>query len=174
MKYSNFHSSCKNLTVRIHLTRMHSSRMRTAHLLTVSQHALPGGVPARRVCTCLGEVYLPRGVAALGCTCPGGVPARGCTCPGGVPARGVPAWGCTCQRWCTYQGVPAQVLPLWTEWQTGAKILPCPKLGLLAAKISRMKPTILTTPTSSNFQAINNLCLLDRLIDLHTVKYDLL
>ena len=29
------------------VTRMHSSRMRTARLLTVSQHALAGGVPAR-------------------------------------------------------------------------------------------------------------------------------
>ena len=47
-------------------TGMHSSRMRTARLLTVSQHALPGG-----------GMYLP-----------GGVPARGCTCLGGVPARG--------------------------------------------------------------------------------------
>ena len=44
---------------------MHFSRMRTARLLTVSQHALPGGVPAR-------GVYLP-----------GGVTAR----------RGVPVWG---------------------------------------------------------------------------------
>ena len=33
-------------------TRMHSSRMRTGRLLTVSQHALPGGVPAGG--------YLPR------------------------------------------------------------------------------------------------------------------
>ena len=52
-------------------TRMHSSGMRTARLLTVSQHALHRGVPA-------------------GGTFPGG-----CTCQGGVPAwgRGVPAWG---------------------------------------------------------------------------------
>ena len=62
-------------------TRMHSSRMRTARLLTVSQHALPGGVPAG-------------GVPAQGrCTCQWGVPAQGgvylpggCTCPGVVPA----------------------------------------------------------------------------------------
>ena len=52
---------------------MHSSGMRTAHLLTVSEHA----------------VWL------VGCTCPGDVPYRGvyllrgvCTCPGeGVPAQ---------------------------------------------------------------------------------------
>ena len=30
-------------------TRLHSSRMRTARLLTVSQHALCGGVSAREV-----------------------------------------------------------------------------------------------------------------------------
>ena len=41
--------------------------MRTAGLLTVSQHALMGGVPARggvpaQGGTCLGDVYLPRGV----------------------------------------------------------------------------------------------------------------
>ena len=45
-------------------TRMHSSRMRTACLLTVPQHALPGGVPAQ-------GVYLPGGVPAQGSTCPG-------------------------------------------------------------------------------------------------------
>ena len=77
--------------------RLHSSGMRTTSLLTVSQHALDGGVY-------LLGVYLPSG----GCTCPGGVPAGGgCSCGGylGVylPARGctclgsVPAWGCTCQ-----------------------------------------------------------------------------
>ena len=49
-------------------TRMHSSGMGTARLLTMSQHALWLG---EGECTC------------LGCTC------LGCTCPGGVPARGV-------------------------------------------------------------------------------------
>ena len=68
--------------------------MRTARLLTVSQHALPGGVPAR------------------------GVPAWGGYCPGGVPAGGVgvPVGGCTCPG-----GVPAEVLPPWTESQTRVK-----------------------------------------------------
>ena len=51
---------------------MHSSRMRTACLLTVSQHAL------------LGWVYLPRGVYLLG----GGYLPGGCTCQGGVLAQG--------------------------------------------------------------------------------------
>ena len=92
---------------------MHSSRMLTAHLLPVSpsMHG-SGGVPAWGVYL-FGEVYLPRGVPARGCTCqgvylPGGrvyppgvyLPMGG-TCP--VPAcGGVPAW---------WGGVPAQVLP---------------------------------------------------------------
>ena len=60
----------------------------------------------------IGGVYLLGGVPAWGVYLPGGTcPGRGCTCHGGVPA---------------------QVLPLWTEWQTGAKILPCPKLRLRA------------------------------------------
>ena len=51
--------------------------MRTARLLTISQHTLLGGVPAR-------------GVPAWGCTC-WGVPAQGVYLRGGVPAGGVPA-----------------------------------------------------------------------------------
>ena len=64
-------------------TRMHSSGMRTARLLTVSQHALwQGGVPAQR------GGALARGVPAQGVYLPGGVPTQG-----GVPAQ----WGvCTC------------------------------------------------------------------------------
>ena len=62
-----------------HNTRMHPNRMRTARLLTVSQHALLG-------------MYLPGGVPAGGrCTFPGGVPAQGeCTCAGGIPAQVLP------------------------------------------------------------------------------------
>ena len=57
-------------------TRMHSSRMRTTRLLTVSQHALPGG----GVC--------PEGVSAQGeCL------SRGSVCPGGVSAQEVSAQG---------------------------------------------------------------------------------
>ena len=91
---------------------MHSSRMRTTCLLTISQHAF-GGVAARG-CTCLG--CTARGVPAWGeylsggVYLPGGVPAqsvpagvyllRGCNCPGVYLPAGVPALG-----------VPAQVLP---------------------------------------------------------------
>ena len=85
-------------------TRMHSSRMRTDRLLTVSQHALLRGV------------YLPGEVPVQGVYLPGG-----CTCPGVYLPGEV-----------YLLGVPGQVLPLWTEWQTGAKILPCPKLRLRA------------------------------------------
>ena len=49
---------------------MHSSRMHTAHILTIGGWV--GGVPAQE------------GVPAQG-----GVPTRECTYPGGVPAQGV-------------------------------------------------------------------------------------
>ena len=101
---------------------MHSSRMRTARLLPVypSMH-----------CSHLG-VYLPKGCACWGCTCPGectcpgGVPVQGvylhmgvyllgsCTCLGGTCSGAVPARGCTCPGvylpgGCTYlRGVPAR------------------------------------------------------------------
>ena len=96
---------------KVFTTRMHSSRMRTARLLPVSPSMhCSGGVPAR------GE----------GCTCLGGVPAQGwgCTCPEGVPAQGVYLPGGVYLT----RGVPVQVfpLPMWTECQTGAKLLPCP------------------------------------------------
>ena len=119
---------------------MHSSGMRTARLLTVSQHALPGGYLPRGVYLLWGVPA--SGVPTLGCTCLGGVPAQGCTCPGGtypgVPAEGTclggTCWGaylprgCTCWR-CTCKGVLAWVgvylpgrgvylprsSPLWTD-----------------------------------------------------------
>ena len=70
-------------------TRMHSSRMRTARLLTVSQHALLGGVPARGVCICQGGVPVQGGVPAQeGVYLPGGTcPGRGVYLPGSVPAQ---------------------------------------------------------------------------------------
>ena len=91
------------------------------------------GVPAWG-CICLG-VYLPRGCTCLGGTCQEVYLPRGCTCWGCTYLWGVPAWGLYLPGGCTCLGVPAQVLPLWTEWQTGAKILPCPKLRLRAVII---------------------------------------
>ena len=65
---------------KIKTTSMHSSRMRTARLLTVS-HSIrrEGGV-------CLGGV------------CPGGVYPGGCVCPGGVCPQEVSAWGACLTR----------------------------------------------------------------------------
>ena len=90
----------------------------------------PGG-------TCLGVVYLlSGGCTFLGAYLPsGGVPAQwGCTCPVGVYLPGVylPG-GMYLPILCTCPGT----FPLWTEWQTGAKILPCPKLRLRAVTISQ-------------------------------------
>ena len=143
--------------------------MGTARLLTVSQHALLGGVPARGVYLPGGVVYLPRvgGVPAQGGVSAWGVylpvadlgKPRGTMAPGPVKISHKKD-GCqrqphrfhvsrpppltrlldpllTCQGgWCTCPGTP-----LWTEWQTGAKILPCPKLRLRAVNIgSRWRP----------------------------------
>ena len=44
---------------------------------------------------------------------------------GFLGSRGSPWWGVLCKAWW-------DTTPLWTEWQTGAKILPCPKLRLRA------------------------------------------
>ena len=79
------------------ITRMHSSRMRTAHLLSVSPSMhCSGGVPGPRgVYLVLGDVPCPRRVPGLrgvylvlgGCTW-----SRGCNWSlGGVPAQALPA-----------------------------------------------------------------------------------
>ena len=82
---------------------MHSSRIRTAHLLTVSQHALLGGMYLPGVCTYMEGVpawgvYLPRGVPGQGIPGQGMYLAEGCTClgeylPGGTYPGGVTAQG---------------------------------------------------------------------------------
>ena len=112
-----------------HVTRMHSSGMRTARLLSVSQHALLRGVCASQ--HALGREVYPsmHWVGGRGCVypsmhCPGGV------CPVSV-CRGVSAWGNVCPGVCVYCGCLPLVLggvvdtpSLWTEWQTGVKTLP--------------------------------------------------
>ena len=73
------------------VTRLHSSGMHTAPLLTVSQHALRRGEGARGWVECLpgrvllgvGWMYLPSGVYLAG----------------GVPAGG---WGDGCNCWGVY------------------------------------------------------------------------
>ena len=73
-------------------TRMHSSMMRTARVLTISQHALCRGLSAR-------------GVSAGGFLL-GGVSAQGDVCPstGGCLARGVSGQGGVCQWGCLPRG----------------------------------------------------------------------
>ena len=89
-----------------HETRMHSSRMRTACLLPVS--------PSMH--SSQGDVPGP-GVHLV---------------PGGYLVWGVTwSWGVYLVPGGTYPGTP----PLWTEWQTGVKILPCSKLRLRAVKM---------------------------------------
>ena len=83
-------------------TRMHSSRMRTGHSLTVCWSLLPRGVSALvgGVCSS-GGCLLQGGVCSWGVSVPGGwCLLRGCVC--GIPA-------------CTEADNPP---PLWTEWQT--------------------------------------------------------
>ena len=65
------------------LTRLHSSRMRTARALTVSPSMLAGGGGGEGVSARVG--YLLWGVSALqGVSAPGGLSARGgCVCSGG-------------------------------------------------------------------------------------------
>ena len=102
------------------ITRLHSSRMRTAHALTVSPSMLcAGGCLFWGVSAWGGSA---RGVSAQG------VSARRCL------LRGVSAWGGFCSG--GYPSMHWGRPPLWTEWQTGAKILPCLKLRLRAVKIS--------------------------------------
>ena len=53
----------------------------------------------------------------------------GCMVPGGCMA---PVGGALSRRWVVSQHALKQTPPLWTEWQTGVKILPCPRLRLRA------------------------------------------
>ena len=141
------------------MTRIHSSRMRTARLLTYS---------GERVCptggsTQLGRVYpIGGGVgSALQEVCPtggiciqGGLPTpqvclqRGCI-QGGLPNQGgqhlgvCPRGDCIMGVWPTpprsaYRGVrqtPLSTTPVVRRNDTLVKILPCPKLSLRSVKI---------------------------------------
>ena len=99
--------------------RMYSSRMRTARLLTISQHALSRGVSAWE------GGGLPRGVSAWGGVC----------LPRGVSSQRVSAQGMSAQEGCLPKGgvcpgvcLPGGVYPS-MEWgrhppvdrQTGVK-----------------------------------------------------
>ena len=120
------------------ITRLHSSRMRTARALTISPSMLctggcplPGGV-------CSGGVCSWRGLSAPGgCVSSGGVCSWGMSAPGGVCS-----WGCVCSQGgclppggvhglgCTWSGTPPAV-----DRHTPVNILPCPKVRLQAVII---------------------------------------
>ena len=100
-----FHAS-----VNIPLTRMHSSRMRTARSLTVSRRY---------------PMHAPRQPRT-----PSPAPQQPWTPPENH--------ACPPQQPCTPPRQPRTSPPPWTEWQTGVKILPCPKLRLRAVITKRL------------------------------------
>ena len=87
------------------ITRMHSSRMRTARTLTVSPSMLQGGWSAAGGGLLLGGCLLLGGVCSQGVSAAGRVSA-----PGGLVS----------------QHAVRQTPPLWTEWKTGAKYILAP------------------------------------------------
>ena len=143
------------------ITRMHSSRMRTARSLIVSlylvvSHARPPGAtmhtPQEQPHTPpRATMHAPLGATmhAPGSnhTCP---PRSNHACPPGVTTHAPQ------EQWPTppreQPCMPPQeqpcMPPLWTEWQTGVKILPCPKLRLRAVKTL---PFRLRTVKNSSF-----------------------
>ena len=138
-------------------TRMHSSRMRTARSSSRGGCLLPGGSPCQGGVppSCWGSPC--RGVPLSGgCLLPGGSPCGGASfLPGGSPCRGLPP-SCQGESPCRKgRGLPAGGVPpsregglldgrppLWTEWQTGVKILPCPKLRLRAVTNCKSIPLV--------------------------------
>ena len=77
---------------------MHSSGMRTARFLTVSQHALCRGNVSQhalgRGVSAQGEGVLAQG----GCLPWGCLPMGGVFCLGGLPGRGCPPGGCLVEQ----------------------------------------------------------------------------
>ena len=61
---------------------------------------------------------------------PGCKPTLDADPPGGIPPKQ------------TAFPLEADLLPLWTEWNTWVKILPCPKLRLWAVKILKRKTEV--------------------------------
>ena len=81
-----------------------------------------GGVCSQGASAPRGGVY-SGGVCSRGMSAPGGVCSQGC-----LLLRGVSAPGGVCLSACWDTTPREQTPPLWTEWQTGAKILPWPQL----------------------------------------------
>ena len=94
-------SNCWNISI----TRLHSSKMHTARLLTVSPSMhCARGVPGPGRCVC------SRGVCSWGVVCSGG-----CLVSGGVVSQHALRQTPACEQ---------------NSWHTLVKILPCPKLRL--------------------------------------------
>ena len=101
---------------------MHSSKIRTARLLTIYQHVLHRGCvyPIMHWAGgCVSQHELGRGVSAQGVSAQGGVPAQGVYLPRGVPAMGCTylGGGCTClgvylPRGCVSQHAMGQTPPV--------------------------------------------------------------
>ena len=131
------------------LTRMHSSRMRAGHSLTVCRSLLPGGyllpgggsapggLSAPKGSLLRGGVSAPGGCLHLGGVCSWGVSAPwGCVCPRGVCSRGMSAPGGV--GGVVSQHALRQTAPLWTESQTPVKTLPWPNFIAAGNKYTRM------------------------------------
>ena len=118
------------------VTKMHSSRMRTGHSLTVCWRLLLGegggclllgGVCSRGICS---GGSAPGWVCSRGVWSGGGCLVRG-SAPGGVCSRGGLLPGGSVPGGCLLQGVVSQhalrqTPPLWTESQTPVKTLSWP------------------------------------------------
>ena len=111
---------------------MHSSRMRTAHLLPVSpsMHCAGGGGVCSKGGVCSREVSALGGLL-WGCVCSQGVSAPGVSAPGWSAPRGgicsgdVCSWGVCSQGGCVSQHALRQTTPCeQNDWQTGVKTSP--------------------------------------------------
>ena len=127
------------------------------------------GVSAKGVGVCPGGVCqgcLP-GVSARGC-----LPGQ-CLPRGFLPGGGL-AWG-VCPRG-VYPGgcLPGGVhLPLWTEWQTDVKTLPCPELHLRAV-IKRARSCQLLCKRPGCYHSANKTHVRDRIFKLSPIHASLI
>ena len=102
---------------------MHTGRSLTIVWGVPVWGCLPGGG-----CACLGDWCLPRGVCVLWLT----YHAFDVTCM--LPPHQLSV-STSAAAYIVWPRCMLGYTPLWTEWQTGAKILPCPRLHLRAVKM---------------------------------------
>ena len=88
--------------------------------LRITKWQLAGSLNLNKNAGCVPSAAVVVSVCPGGCL-PRRMSAQGGVCPGGCLPRGVcPGRGC----WVSAQGI-YQTPPLWTEWQTDVKTLPC-------------------------------------------------